>query len=83
MGYKAADCSENVRETDDANAAKNIVLCAVKRSRSARDTEVFLAKGTGSDDGVWCVDSGCTAHMCGNENSFSDLIKLLTGKVTS
>lgn len=44
------------------------------------DFEFSNAADEGSHE-VWCIDSGCTAHMCGNRNSLTNFEKPTIGKV--
>ncbi|KMQ87576.1 retrovirus-related pol polyprotein from transposon tnt 1-94 [Lasius niger] len=67
VGHKASECTERIKETDKANIADNLSLCASTNLS-------YIMKAEGKDTyanttrGMWCVDSGCTAHMCGNDD---------------
>lgn len=49
-------------------------------SNNKINLEFSNAANEGSNE-VWCIDSGCTAHMCGNRNSLTNFEKPTIGKV--
>lgn len=74
-GHKAVDCNEPGKNTDSANAADDVSLCA-----KAEVTEAFGAYDT-NRGGNWCLDSGCTAHMGNDSAGFLNIIESCTGNV--
>lgn len=79
FGHKAADCTESPK--DKANAADDVSLCAIANSPvESKGIEAFQTANAESNV-IWCVDSGCTAHMCGSESDFEEMNKSNDGKV--
>lgn len=44
------------------------------------ETEVFQAKEV-TQDKSWCLDSGCTFHLCSDSNKFTHLVKITDNKL--
>lgn len=79
VGHKAVDCTESPK--DKANVADDVSLCAIANSPvESRNVEAFQTANAASN-GIWCVDSGCTAHMCGRESEFEEMNESNDGKV--
>lgn len=77
MGHKASECIEKFKETDKANVADNLSLCATTNLSYITKAE---DKGYTSTREIWCIDSGCTAHMYSNED-LRNLEESIIGKV--
>jgi len=88
IGHKAADCTEEIRRNNDANAVDQLSLCATLDARSVREVNscdfnhqkqppensanpetLYVRKSINAE--MWCVDSGCTTHMCNDTNFFA------------
>lgn len=96
IGHIAAECNDQSKGKEDANTADNLVLYAdtteitsTKGSMDDKNANV-TAEYAGISETLstdyhpkretWCIDSGCTAHMCGTTSAFLDM-KKATGKV--
>lgn len=66
VGHKAAECTENTKKNEKAHVANDVSLytCVEKRC-DANAFEANAVKRSG-----WCLDSGCTAHLCKNTDDF-------------
>lgn len=80
VGHKAAEYTERIKNTDDANVADNLSLCTTTNITFINKSD-DLDTHESSIREIWCVDSGCTAHMCGNDVSFVDYDESTVGKV--
>lgn len=79
-GHRAAECTERIKNTDDANAAENLSLCATASYSSTNKASIANISKDVSHR-IWCMDSGCTAHMCGNDEVFVNFNESTSGKV--
>lgn len=66
-GHKAAECPESKKEGDNANHASGVTLYAC--ADSPIEQAAFGAKETAYSEN-WCLDSGCTTHLCRNSENF-------------
>jgi len=57
-GHKARDCKEPEKNNDDANTVEAASLCAIPQALNMNKV---------LDEDYWCLDSGCTAHMCNDK----------------
>lgn len=78
VGHKAAECTESRRQIDNTNAADNISLYA-------RDDFSFITGALDIDEPrrgqEWCLDSGCSAHMCNDSTKFANVVESSAGSV--
>ncbi|KMQ88472.1 retrovirus-related gag-pol polyprotein [Lasius niger] len=85
VGHKASDCQS---PTEHKTSAKNpekgkmadtddvsVFACVPAKQ------EVFQAMEATHVD-RWCLDSGCTSHLCGDSGRFVHLGKITTGKLS-
>ncbi|CAK9813843.1 Retrovirus-related Pol polyprotein from transposon TNT 1-94 [Anthophora plagiata] len=70
VGHKSAECNERVRRDGSANRADDVGLLAV--ANATRATEISETRNTTRDTG-WCLDSGCTAHLCNSSDRFLEI----------
>jgi len=63
-GHKASECS--IRKKRYAKDKEKVSLYA----RHDQNTEAALQV---SKDNVWCIDSGCTSHLCKDKDAFTKL----------
>lgn len=63
VGHKAIDC--NQKKTDSANKADDMSLCATVANN--------LTGENVDSRGKWCLDSGCTAHLCKSGMEFVEI----------
>ena len=84
IGHKASECREPLPEQEDntggadsAGAADSVGLYAPVAQYVA---QTFRAEGNDSTAG-WCLDSGCTSHLCGNAGDFTNLVETARGKI--
>jgi len=78
IGHKAADCSEALNKKDSANKADELSLCATTVYNLAKE-DVDSREMSHRDK--WCIDSGCTAHLCKSATKFVDIADRSTGKL--
>lgn len=64
----------------NANTAENLSLCVTANRSSTDETSIANIRTDVSRE-IWCIDSGCTAHMCGNNETFVNLNESTSGKV--
>lgn len=62
-GHKAKECNFK-RKSTEQSAGKAEELCY---------SESALKVNSSADKQLWCLDSGCTSHMCGNKEKFGNL----------
>lgn len=75
-GHKANDCHSKVnKKTENASKAEEMGFLITTNSESALKTE-GIRSGT-----KWCLDSGCTCHMCYEEEKFINSEKCITDKL--
>lgn len=80
VGHKASDCTEKIKNSEDANAAEDFCLCA-SASEKPECREVTFKSEESRYARSWCIDSGCTSHMY-SEDKYSIKINSHTaGKV--
>lgn len=78
-GHKASKCTEKIKDLDKANVADNLSLSAttnISYIMKAEDKNIYAY----TTRGIWCMDSGCTAHMCGDDD-FRNIDMSTVGKV--
>lgn len=64
FGHFARDCNGAKKTGEEfANRAGNVSLCAVN---------VFKINEIPDND-KWCIDSGCTSHMCRDRSAFAEI----------
>lgn len=63
LGHKAVNCYAK------KNAEQNV--------SHASETALLANKKNGSNG--WCLDNGCTSHLCGNEELFTDTKNVSSG----
>lgn len=70
IGHRAKNCqttkkpSESTEKSDEKvclAAVSNIPMCSAIRAEES------------AERGDWCIDSGCTSHMCGDIESFANI----------
>lgn len=72
VGHKAVDCRENQKTNDKTNRVDDVLLYAVEDNAcAAKDCD--RAESVNVRDERWCLDSGCTAHLCNNEEKFTNV----------
>lgn len=79
VGHKAVDCTERAKNTDNASTAEDLSLCATTNFSSAKEVDKRNIRTNISHK--WCIDSGCTAHMCGGIEGFMNLNEATSGKI--
>lgn len=72
IGHKAADCKEKLKQDDKANCAESNASLYVVEDATACAVK-NLAKSSVARNATWCIDSGCTAHLCNSENKFTNI----------
>lgn len=87
-GHKATDCKAHrkYKKYNANRAEENASLYITSETSSCK-----LVRAAGSDnDRTWCLDSGCTSHMCKNLDNFSyvesnssDALKLANNYTTA
>jgi len=78
IGHKAADCNEALNKNDSVNKADELSLCATLMYNLAK--EGMDSREVSHRDN-WCIDSGCTAHLCKNATKFVEIADKSTGKL--
>lgn len=84
LGHKSPDCFTNNKK-ESANSSQDKKNLDKKSTKTADDTfaayhadeEVF----TGVASKPWILDSGCTAHLCGNQQFFKQINTSTSGKI--
>ncbi|KAG8237990.1 hypothetical protein J437_LFUL017067 [Ladona fulva] len=73
-GHKASECSEkDARSKYVGESSSKIVESVDDAFQVSKEAEVeALGVTRSSGQGRWCLDSGCTSHMCNNEEPFID-----------
>lgn len=80
VGHKASDCTEKIKNSEDVNAAEDLCLCASAIERPEHQEATFKSEELRSRRS-WCIDSGCTSHMCSEDNYSTKINSQTTGKV--
>jgi len=74
FGHKAAECHKNSDdEHQTAKNAENVLFFGSADSRESETEEDALHIKRSDRNELWCLDSGCSSHVCGNENNFTDI----------
>lgn len=66
-GHKAADCPNKPSDNGQEYSSKVESQVEDVFEVTEKITEEALHTKQTSSDGRWCLDSGCTSHMCNNE----------------
>lgn len=84
IGHKASDCrSSSEDKTSEKNPEKgkmadvsdvSVFACVPTKQEAFQTKETTYVKR-------WCLDSGCTSHLCGDSSKFMDLGKIATEKL--
>lgn len=71
VGHKSNECQSqpNQSEKESTKKADAVSLCAVVKSVDTREEAANL----GTENTNWCLDSGCTAHLCKDPSKFDDI----------
>lgn len=77
-GHKSENCTENKNEVENANNAENISLYASHKD-SLEETAFNSTSVINQRD--WCLDSGCTTHLCKNIEDFNEIVDTNIGKL--
>lgn len=68
VGHKAIECNDSRGKTDKVGQATNVSLYAGRTN----EWEALIAKNASHVEN-WCIDSGCTTHLCKNLNNFTEI----------
>jgi len=71
-GHKASECRS--KGANDANAVEDLSLCA-------ENVTSCFQSANNKDEAEWCVDSGCSSHMCGKCEKFTIVDDSVNGEV--
>jgi len=72
VGHKAIDCPKNERNLKDINNKEKAATCEdISFVSSIAGTSNSAGNIWGDD--AWCLDSGCTSHLCRNEQKFTEI----------
>ncbi|KMQ86502.1 rna-dependent dna polymerase [Lasius niger] len=79
VGHKANECQSKVNQSEKESAKKadTVSLCAVVKSANVREKAANcrtdgVTANLGTENTNWCLDSGCTAHLCNDLSKFVD-----------
>jgi len=82
FGHKASECRKGSDdESQTARNAENVLFFGSVDSRESETKEGALHIGRGNRNELWCLDSGCSSHVCGNQNSFTDITETARGEL--
>jgi len=82
FGHKASECRKSSDdESQTAKSAENVLLFGSVDSRESETEEGALHIGRDNHNELWCLDSGCSSHACGNQNSFTDITETTRGEL--
>lgn len=78
IGHRAKNCKQPKKPAQQsANGAKNVCLYI---SPDTLTGEVFHAKSDAARSD-WCIDSGCTSHMCKDIDAFTKIDRVENGRL--
>lgn len=75
IGHKSSECRSNDGKTEqNAKAAENFLFYGKISSCAADNGVRDVAQAAYSNrDRAWCLDSGCSSHLCKNRDDFSEV----------
>ena len=79
IGHKARNC-RNVEENDSIINKENPTT-TWKKEQTSNKEECKLALIVKNKEDEWYIDSGCSAHMTGNQNKYINLKKRKSGSI--
>ena len=75
VGHKAKDCYSKRQNTkQNANTAEELCYTTTTEESADLSFQSALKVSVSANKQLWCLDSGCTSHMCGFEGKFQTLL---------
>jgi len=71
-GHKAIDCPKNERNSKSVYNKEKAATCEDISFLSSIASTSSLASNVWGND-AWCLDSGCTSHLCRDERKFTEI----------
>ncbi|KAG8239862.1 hypothetical protein J437_LFUL018972 [Ladona fulva] len=71
-GHKALECLEKDARSKYVGESSSRIVESVDDAFQVSEGAEVEALGVTRSSGRWCLDSGCTSHMCNNEEPFID-----------
>jgi gag-polypeptide of LTR copia-type len=75
VGHKAKDCESAKKQPENARKAENLSMYAF----SENSHEEALKSTDASRSETWCLDSGCTSHLCKDNERFVEVVESRPG----
>lgn len=69
LGHRASECRSRKGDTDKSGKGKQSSLYVASESNICKSTR----EKNDANEREWCLDSGCTSHLCNNLENFTNV----------
>ena len=72
IGHRARNCRKPRKSSGQFSGKTGEEYVSLYSSTATPASEIYCTDRTANRD-TWCIDSGCTSHMCGDKGAFSTI----------